>query len=156
MAPSFSSDLAPAPLPLQHRLYVAGEACLFSNSWRDRGKVKPNLDEILPSWYRASDCTFIRFVWVSAKFCICSVVNVNGTLKIVEAKTWTFTLNRHIFSSTSFSFTPTTVQVPNLTLTHTKRVTVRVNANDIVATVLGSIPAFSDTAESEGRQMKPC
>jgi hypothetical protein len=29
-------------------------------------------------------------------------------------------------------------------------------ANAIVATVLGSIPASSDTEESEGRQMKQC
>ncbi len=29
-------------------------------------------------------------------------------------------------------------------------------ANAIVATVLGSIPASSDTVESEGRQMKQC
>jgi hypothetical protein len=39
----------------------------------------------------------IRFVWVSAKFATCTVVNVNGTL--VEAKTRTFTLE-----STHFIF----------------------------------------------------
>ncbi len=32
----------------------------------------------------------------------------------------------------------------------------RQTANTIVATVLGSIPASSDTVESEGRQMKQC
>jgi hypothetical protein len=33
---------------------------------------------------------------------------------------------------------------------------VRASANAVVATVLGSIPAFSDTVESEGRQTKQC
>jgi hypothetical protein len=32
----------------------------------------------------------------------------------------------------------------------------RLTANSEVATVLGSIPASSDTVESEGRQMKQC
>ncbi len=32
----------------------------------------------------------------------------------------------------------------------------RLSANAEVATVLGSIPASSDTVESEGRQMKQC
>ncbi len=32
----------------------------------------------------------------------------------------------------------------------------RQTANTVVATVLGSIPASSDTVESEGRQMKQC
>jgi hypothetical protein len=32
----------------------------------------------------------------------------------------------------------------------------RLTANAVVATVLGSIPASSDTMESEGRQMKQC
>jgi hypothetical protein len=32
----------------------------------------------------------------------------------------------------------------------------RLAVNDKVATVLGSIPAASDTVESEGRQMKQC
>ncbi len=32
----------------------------------------------------------------------------------------------------------------------------RLTANAEVATVLGSIPASSDTVESEGRQMKQC
>ncbi len=33
---------------------------------------------------------------------------------------------------------------------------VRLTVNDKVATALGSIPASSDTVESEGRQMKQC
>jgi hypothetical protein len=32
----------------------------------------------------------------------------------------------------------------------------RLTANAVVATVLGSIPASSDTVESVGRQMKQC
>jgi hypothetical protein len=32
----------------------------------------------------------------------------------------------------------------------------RLTANAVVATVLGSIPASSDTVESKGRQMKHC
>jgi hypothetical protein len=32
----------------------------------------------------------------------------------------------------------------------------RLTANAVVATVLGSMPASSDTVESEGRQMKQC
>ncbi len=32
----------------------------------------------------------------------------------------------------------------------------RLTANAVVATVLGSTPASSDTVESEGRQMKQC
>jgi hypothetical protein len=32
----------------------------------------------------------------------------------------------------------------------------RLTANAVIATVLGSIPASSDTVESEGRQMKQC
>jgi len=32
----------------------------------------------------------------------------------------------------------------------------RLIANAVVTTVLGSIPASSDTVESEGRQMKQC
>ncbi len=32
----------------------------------------------------------------------------------------------------------------------------RLTANAVVATVLGSIPATSDTVESEGRQMEQC
>jgi hypothetical protein len=32
----------------------------------------------------------------------------------------------------------------------------RLTVNAVVATVLGSIPASSDTVESKGRQMKQC
>ncbi len=32
----------------------------------------------------------------------------------------------------------------------------RLTANAVVATIQGSIPASSDTVESEGRQMKQC
>ncbi len=65
-------------------------------------------------------CTVIRFVWVSAKFGTCTVKSVNGSL--VAAKMCTFTTEST--HSTTVPFTLTTVQVPNLALTHTKRFTV--------------------------------
>ncbi len=66
--------------------------------------------------------TVIRFVWVSAKFGTCNVVSVNGTL--VEDKIRRFKGNMHILDSTGVQFTLTTVQVPNLTPSHKKRITV--------------------------------
>ncbi len=45
---------------------------------------------VIPDMPALCKYTVIRFVWVSAKFGTCTVVNVNGTL--VEAKMWTFTL----------------------------------------------------------------
>jgi hypothetical protein len=54
----------------------------------------------------------------SAKFGICNVVSVNGTL-VEDSR-----VNVHILASTSVPFTLTTVQVPNLALSHTKRITV--------------------------------
>ncbi len=63
--------------------------------------------------------TVIRFVRVSAKFGTCTVVSVMGHLlkiKCVDSR-----VNVHIFASTTVSFKITTVQVPNLALTHTKR-----------------------------------
>ncbi len=71
--------------------------------------------------YRAP-YTVIRFVWVSAKFGTCTVVSVNGIL--VEAKICTLPLDSSHFIFISVPFTLTTVQVPNLALTHTKRTTV--------------------------------
>ncbi len=71
---------------------------------------------------QAASCTVIRFVWDSAKFGTFTVVSVNGTL--VEAKMCTFTIDLHTLSSTSVSFTLTSVQVPNLALTHMKRMSV--------------------------------
>jgi hypothetical protein len=49
-------------------------------------------------------------------------VSVNETL--IEDKCVDSRLNVHILSSTRDPFTLTTVQVPNLALTHTKRITV--------------------------------
>ncbi len=66
--------------------------------------------------------TVIRFLWVSARFGTCTVVSVNGAP--VEAKVCTFTLESTHLSSTCVPFTLTTVQVPNLALTHKKRITV--------------------------------
>jgi hypothetical protein len=55
-------------------------------------------------------------------------VIVNGTL--VEDKMYTFALETtHFLSSTSVPFTLTMVQVPNLALTHMKRITVCAELN---------------------------
>ncbi len=64
-------------------------------------------------------CYPFRVSYCSAKFGTCTV---NGTL--VEAKMCTFTLESAHFIFTSVSFTLTTVQVPNLALVETKRITV--------------------------------
>jgi hypothetical protein len=68
--------------------------------------------------------TVILFLWVSAKFGTCTVASVTGTLVEVEKKCAHSLLNPRILSSTNVSFTLTTVQMPNLALTHTKRITV--------------------------------
>ncbi len=67
-------------------------------------------------WY-----TVIRFVWVNAKFATCTVMTHECKWKIKCAHS---PLNLRILSSTSVPFTLTTVQVPNLSLTHKKRITV--------------------------------
>ncbi len=46
-------------------------------------------------------------------------------------------MNVHILASTSVPFTLTTVQVPNLSLTHTKRITVCVADSKIITKKLG-------------------
>ncbi len=69
-----------------------------------------------------SRCIVIRFMWVSAKFGTCTVMSVNGAL--VEDKIRRFKGECAHFSFKNFPFTLTTVQVPNLALTHTKRITV--------------------------------
>jgi hypothetical protein len=56
--------------------------------------------------------TVIRFVSMSAKFGICTVVGLKKTLQV------------RILASTSVPFRPTTVQMPNLALIETKRSTV--------------------------------
>jgi hypothetical protein len=66
--------------------------------------------------------TVICFVLVSAKFGSYTVVSVNRTL--FEAKMCTYTLESMHFTSTSVPFTLMTVQVSNLVLAHTKRITV--------------------------------
>ncbi len=59
----------------------------------------------------------------------CTVVSVKGTL--VEAKMCTFTLEYTHLSSTSVTFTLTTVQLPNLALVETKRITVHLDSLEI-------------------------
>jgi hypothetical protein len=66
--------------------------------------------------------TVIRFLQVSAKFGTCTVVSINGTL--VGDKMHRFDGECAHFSFNSVSFTLTTVQVTNLALTRTKRITV--------------------------------
>ncbi len=51
-------------------------------------------------------------------------MSVNGTF--VEIKWVDSTVNVHILAFASVPFRLTTVQVPNLSLTHTKRITVHV------------------------------
>ncbi len=57
---------------------------------------------------------------ISAKFGIGTVVSVNWTL--VEAKMFTL---KHILASSGVTVTLAMLHVPNLALTHTKRITVR-------------------------------
>ncbi len=69
-------------------------------------------------------CTVIRFVSISAKYGICTVVSLNGTLVEVKIRTWELGhLNVYILASTSVPFWPTTMQMPNFALTETKRIT---------------------------------
>jgi hypothetical protein len=65
--------------------------------------------EVDISVHAGGECTVIRFISISAKFAICTVVDLNGTL--VEAKI-------------RVPVRPTTLQMPNLALTETKRITV--------------------------------
>jgi hypothetical protein len=63
--------------------------------------------------------TFIRFVSSSAKFGICTVVGLNGTL--VDAKIRTFKCLKCVI----LPFRPTTVQMSNLALIETKGIIVQ-------------------------------
>ncbi len=65
----------------------------------------------------------IRSVSISAKFGICSVVGLNGTLVEGKIHTWGH-LNVRILASKSALFRLRKVQVPNLAKTHTKQFTV--------------------------------
>jgi hypothetical protein len=51
---------------------------------------------------------------------------------------------------------PRTVATMSLAVRRCSRVVTAPTANAKVATVLGSIPASTDLAKSEGRQMKQC
>jgi hypothetical protein len=62
--------------------------------------------------------TVIRSVSADAKFGICTVVGLNGTL--VKAKIRTFTYPKYTFSFKCPIYRPTTVQMPNLALIETK------------------------------------
>jgi hypothetical protein len=67
--------------------------------------------------------TVIRFVSISAKFGICTIVGLNGTLVKAKIRTWDH-LNVSISASTSVQFRPTMVPMLNLALIETKRITV--------------------------------
>ncbi len=81
-------------------------------------------------------CTVIRFVSFSA-FGICSVVGLSGAL--VEAKTHSGHLNVRILASKSVPLRPMTVQMPNLALIETERITV---CKLITSTLVSTITAF--------------
>ncbi len=79
----------------------------------------------LRSWITdwAERYTEIRSMWVSVKFGTCTVVSVNWTL--VEDKMSRFKGECELFSFNKCPISPpTTVQVPNFTLTHMERITV--------------------------------
>ncbi len=76
--------------------------------------------------------TVIRFVWVSAKFGTCTVVRVNGAL--VEDIIGRFKGECAHLASTSVPFILTTVQVPNLALSHTKQITVYLSVSEVYNT----------------------
>jgi hypothetical protein len=69
--------------------------------------------------------TVIRFVLNSTKFCICTVVGLNGTLVEAKIRPWD-TLNVRILASSSVPFRPTTMQMPNYALIEHKLITVYV------------------------------
>jgi hypothetical protein len=68
--------------------------------------------------------TVIRFVSNKAKFGSCTIVGLNGTLG--EAKICTLGTYVRILTSSSVIFRPVMVQMPNLALVETKRITVYV------------------------------
>ncbi len=82
-------------------------------------------------------CTVIRFVSISAKFGICSVVGLSGAL--VEANTHLGHLNVRILASKSVPLRPMTVQMPNLALMETKLITV---CKLITSAIVSKITAF--------------
>ncbi len=62
--------------------------------------------------------TVIRFVSTNAKFGICTVVGLNGTLVVEDKMCIHSKVKVNILASTSVPFRPTiTVQMPNLALT---------------------------------------
>jgi hypothetical protein len=82
----------------------------------------PNLAQIETK--RISAYIVIHFVSFIAKFGICTVVDLNGTHLILSSNMQLVHLNVRILASTSVAFRPTMVQMPNLALIETKRITV--------------------------------
>ncbi len=111
------------------------ELCTAAN-WR-RGERKVSEVKVMPdkvsycafsyflSCKKRTDwtCTVIRFVPIIAKFVICTVVGLNGTL--VEAKIRTFKCPMSVFKLQQvFRLDPRRVQMPNLALREMKGITV--------------------------------
>ncbi len=76
-------------------------------------------------------CTVIR----------CTVVSVNG--KLVEDKCVVSRMNVHILASTSVPLTLTMVQVPNLALIHTERITVWGGREHLLMWWLAGVQGYS-------------
>jgi hypothetical protein len=72
--------------------------------------------------------TVIRFVSISAKFGICTVVGLNGTL--VKLNAHLGHLNVRLLAKTSVLIRPTTVKMPYLALIETKWLSVRIQDVD--------------------------
>ncbi len=65
-------------------------------------------------WTQLKNLTVICFVSISAKFGICTVVDLNGTL--VQAKIRKSSIQLRILATTGVPFIPTKVQMPTLAL----------------------------------------
>ncbi len=90
---------------------------------RDKCPAIPQSPHPIPQKLEFGYCLYIPvicFVSISAEFGTCTKCKW-------EAKMCTFTLESKHFSSTSVPFILTTVQVPNLALVETKRITVYYN-----------------------------
>ncbi len=73
---------------------------------------------------KAVSCTVTCFVWVGAKFATCTVVSVNGTVDEDKMCRFKGECDHSSFNKCPIYTHPTMVQVTNLILTHTKRITV--------------------------------
>ncbi len=119
-------------LPIKHRGSGLGGPCSGVFLFSYRSFLPPcylRISMAVASVYRMKilnwddpHCTVIRFVSTRAKFSICAVVLLNGTL-VEDRKSIHSRLNVSILASTSVPFLLMTLQVSNLALTDTKRIT---------------------------------